>query len=282
MRVQVLSDHGGQQLGRTVQHLQQAETNVVAWQESHRQARRALAASRRAKPWWKRLLRISTVEEREASVRAGHAWQGVVAADSGRQRIEGRARQQAAGVSGEDALVDGLRGLDDSWVMLRGYRNRRGETDHVLVGPDGVWAVEVKRRRIRLHAVGEQWWFERLDAYGNVVGKGWAVDGGGRSWARQVNDVATDLATWLTRNGQQVPVRTAVIIMHEQAALGRCESLSVHMVGTHPAHLLGAIERYATPLAPQLCGRIVELIRRDHQFHDRRRGGSGGQPGRRG
>jgi len=277
MQVQVLSDHGGEQLGRTVQQIRDAETNVAAWHESYLSARQDLDASRRGKSWWRRLLDISTVEERAASVRTRQAWQGTAAADSGRRWIDGRARQQAAGLSGEEALAIGLSGLDDSWVMLRGYRNRRGETDHVLVGPDGVWAVEVKRRRIRLHGMGERWWFEKLDSYGNVVEKGWAVDGGGRSWARQVNDVAFDLAAWLARNGQQVPIRTAVMIMHEQATLGRCENLTVHAVGTHPTHLLRAIERYATPLDPQSCERIVALIRRDHQFHNRRRGGSGGR-----
>jgi Holliday junction resolvase-like predicted endonuclease len=84
--------------------------------------------------------------------------------------------------------------LDDAWVMIRGYRNRRGETDHVLVGPGGVWAVEVKRRRIRLHATGEN----------------------------------------------------------------------------------------AVTLDSQSCERIVALIRRDHQFHERRRGGSGVRGDRRG
>jgi hypothetical protein len=46
--------------------------------------------------------------------------------------------------------------LSNDWVLLRGYRNRRGETDPVLVGPAGVWAIEVKRRRVLLHAVGDQ------------------------------------------------------------------------------------------------------------------------------
>ncbi|BCB80880.1 hypothetical protein GCM10022251_79890 [Phytohabitans flavus] len=68
-----------------------------------------------------------------------------------------------------------------------------------------------------------------------------------------------------------ISVRTAVMIMHEQAVLGRCENLTVSAVGTHPAHLLEAIERYAYPLDPQKCQEIVALVRRDHKFHSRRR-----------
>ena len=279
MRVLVLSDHGGEQLGQTVAQLRDAETNLVAWHDSYLQARQDLDASRRRKSWWRRLLEVSKAEERQAAAGTRQAWQGVAAADAGRQHLDGRARQQAAGVSGEEALQHGLSVLDDSWVMIRGYRNRRGETDHVLVGPGGVWAVEVKRRRLRLHVVGEQWWFEKFDSYGNLVEKGWAIDGGGRSWARQVNDVAADLGAWLARNDLPVPIRTAVMIMHERAALGRCENPTVHAIGTHPAHLLQAIDRYAVALDPKSCERIVALILRDHQFHQRRRGGSGGSGG---
>src|SRR5689334_9425723 len=65
-------------------------------------------------------------------------------------------------------------------------RNVTQVSDHVLVGPTGVSAVEVKRRRIRLHVVGEEWWFEKLSSRGNAVDTALAVDGGGRSWARQV------------------------------------------------------------------------------------------------
>lgn len=84
MRVQVLSDFGGQQFGRAVHHLQLAETNVVAWHESYLQTRQD-RRERRTKSWWQRLL-DSTGEEREVSARARPAWQGVAGltlADSG-------------------------------------------------------------------------------------------------------------------------------------------------------------------------------------------------------
>ena len=128
--------------------------------------------------------------------------------------------------------------------------------------------MEVKRRRIRLHAVGDHWWWEKLDARGRSVETGRAVDGGGRTWARQVNDVAEDLAAWLRRNRHDVPVRTAVVLMHEQAHLGRCQDPTVSLVGTHPTHLLDAVARYATPVA---APEVAELVRRDHAFHQRRR-----------
>jgi hypothetical protein len=156
--------------------------------------------------------------------------------------------------------------------MLRGYRNRRGETDHVLVGPAGVWAVEVKRRRVLLHAVGDRWWYQRISAGGRGYESEWAVDGGGRNWSQQVGQIAHDLAVWLERQGHQVLVRTAVMLMHEQARLVECVEPGVDFVGTDPRQLLDAIIRwFPTPLDTETCRDIVRLIERDHNFHAKRR-----------
>lgn len=271
MRVEVLSDHGGQQLRQSARRLQAAEADLAAWQGSYWQASSELQAARRSKGFFKRMFAVSTAEEQQARDRMYIASEQLLRADSGRQQVQHRFQQRAAGVWGEDALARGLSGLSDEWLMLRGYRNRRGETDHVLVGPRGVWAVEVKLRRIRLNVVGDRWWFEKLDNWGNVVETGWAVDGGGRSWARQVNDIAGDLQAWLDRNHHQVTVHAAVMLMHERAQIGRCENLTVDLVGTQPAHLLHEITARSSPLTPDECQDVARLIRRDHQFHSNRR-----------
>lgn len=271
MRVEVLSDHGGLQLWQTEQQLQAATANVAVWEDWYRQTQDNLQAARRGKPLWKRIFAVSTPAEREAFAHVQGAWHEVLRADFGKQQIFGRRQQQAAGVWGENTLAWTLSVLPDEWVMLRGYHNRRGETDHVLVGPHGVWAVEVKRRRVRVNVDGDQWWFEKLDSRGNVVDTGWAVDGGGRSWARQVNDIAGDLASWLTRNGHQIQVNTAVMLMHERAQLGRIKDLTVHLLANHPAHLLEELARRPRMLCPETCEEIVGLIRRDHHFHASRR-----------
>jgi hypothetical protein len=254
MRVEMLSDHGGALLRGSRDRLRGA---VAAWQLEYRQA---WAHVHRAKSLWHRVRGTALAGEHPAESPGG-SWQEVLLAE------QERAEAPAAGGWGEDPLTAALGVLPDEWVMLRGYRNRRGETDHVLVGPQGIWAVAVKRRRIRLHAVGDRWWWEKLDAHGRSVETGWAVDGG-RSWARQVNDIADDLAAWLRRNRHDVPVRTAVVLLHEQAQLGRCQDPTVSLVGTEPTHLLEALARYAAPLA---APEIADLVRRDHAFHQRRR-----------
>ena len=37
--------------------------------------------------------------------------------------------------------------LDDSWTLFKGYRNRAGEIDYLLIGPTGLFAIEVKARQ---------------------------------------------------------------------------------------------------------------------------------------
>ncbi|WP_045875779.1 nuclease-related domain-containing protein [Pseudofrankia sp. DC12] len=274
MREEILSDHGGEQLALSGEQLRSATSNLEAWQDSYYAAQQDLQASRRAKPWWKRVLGVSTAVEREALARTQSAHREVAWADYDRQQIDQRFRQQSAGVQGEQTLAWGLSELDDSWVMLRGYRNRRGETDHVLVGPLGVWMVEVKRRRIRLHVSGDDWWYEKISSRGYVVDKGWAVDGGGRSWSRQVNEIAFELARWLDKNRHYVPIRTAVMIMHDHAVLGDIINPTVSLIGTRPVELLEAMRTHAFPLDEPTCDKIVDLIRRDHKFHGRQRGRS--------
>lgn len=271
MRVEVLSDYGGQQIQQTELRLQDAAANTAAWETWHRQAQVDLQAARRDKPLWKRMIAMSTPAERNALAHVQGAWQEVRRADFETQRLYGRRQQQAAGAWGENALVWALSGLPHDWVMLRGYRNKRGETDHVLVGPTGLWAVEVKFRRVRLNVAGDYWWYEKLDSRGNVVGTGPAVDNGGRSWARQVNDVARDLMWWLARNGYQVPVNTAVMLMHERALIGRCEQVNVSLLANRPEYLLNELVQRPPTLSPDSREEIVRLIRRDHQYHAKRR-----------
>lgn len=133
--------------------------------------------------------------------------------------------------------------------------------------------MEVKYRRVRLIVDGDQWRYEKMDRYGNIVETGWAVDGGGRSWSRQVNAVADDLAAWLERNRIGVPVYTAVVLMREGAVLGRCQNLTVSLIATNPGHLLEAIAEHPPLLNSNACEEITRLIRRDHRCHATRRAG---------
>lgn len=271
MRIEILSDHAGQQLRETEERARIAEAQLARQRLGYQRAHAAYLAARLERPLWRRWLGLPTAAERRALARTRAAWQEVELATDTHAGLRRRVAQQTAGAWAEDALSRILARLDDDWVALRGYHNRRGETDHVLVGPPGLWAVEVKRRRVRLHVTSDRWWYERLDRHGRVVDTGAAVDAAGRSWGQQVRDVAGDLAAWLTRNGYPVPVRTAVVLLHEQAELGRCRGLSVDLLTCQPERLLAAIDTPDQRLSARDRQEIVRLIHRDHRYHATRR-----------
>ncbi|TQS43368.1 nuclease-related domain-containing protein [Cryptosporangium phraense] len=271
MRVEVLSDHGGEQLDRTRIRLEAAAAAAAQWEEVRRQADADRHNARRRKPLWKRVFAVSTPDERAAraaelqaegqTVRAHHEWHS-----ANRQ-----AQQQAAGNLGEDRVASALSALPDEWTLLRGYRNRRGETDGVLVGPHGIWAIEAKFRNVHLHVDGEHWWYDKYDRYGNVVERASAVDGGGRTWAEQVNAVAGDLRQWLRRNHVEAPVRTAVVLTHDRSVIAHCVRPTVDLVTNDPTHLLAAIQDDRIRLSEAVRSRAVQLILRDHRHHEKRR-----------
>ena len=271
MKVEYLSNHVLEQLGEREREARTAATALSEVEREQRGAYVALAKAKRSKPWWRRLLRLGTRDVRAARRRLAAADQAVRRALGGVDKARVRVEQQAAGAEGEDLLARGLSGLSGDWVMLRGYRNKRGETDHLLVGPLGVWAVEVKRRAVRVHIKGEDWGFEKFDRYGNVVEKGIAADRTGRSWARQVTDVADDLGAWLRRNSVDVPIHTAVVIVHERAEVGRVIRPTVDVVETDPRRLLAEIKSRPRSLTDGQRSEVLRLIRRDHKHHEERR-----------
>ena len=110
-----------------------------------------------------------------------------------------RTTQRSRGEEGEQRLEDALSHLSDDWIMFRSYQSKRGEADAVLVGPDGVWVIEVKNHRVRLTVDGDQWHIDRLSTAGRPQGRQPATDRGGRPWGRQAGDAAQSLRGGSTR-----------------------------------------------------------------------------------
>jgi hypothetical protein len=185
-----------------------------------------------------------------------------------------------AGIAGEQQVATELsRALADDWTLLRGYRNRRGEIDHLLLGPQGLFAIEVKNINATVHIDGDRWRADKYDNYGNLVEQRPITDRGGRSPSQQLNEPADDLERFLHERGQQVTVQRVVILTHRRSRLGPTKNPTKNPtvnVGTSTAHLLTLV--HAGPADPQRAGlterqraEIARLIRRDHDFHERTR-----------
>lgn len=57
-----------------------------------------------------------------------------------------------AGEAGESRTAEAFHrvlNMNHDWVLLKGYKNSKGEIDQILVGPNGVTAIEIKKLQRR-------------------------------------------------------------------------------------------------------------------------------------
>jgi nuclease-like protein len=188
----------------------------------------------------------------------------------------------AAGVAGEQQVVRDLgQALGDDWVLLRGYCNRRGEIDHLLIGPPGLVAIESKHLNATVHCDGDSWRFEKFDRFGNLVALGSISDRGGRSPSVQLNEPADLLEQFLRTRGVTTSILRVVLLTHPSSRRGTCKHPSVH-VATSALTLARQLGDMPPVLGAAQRARLEELIARDHRYHEARRPSARRAPASRG
>ena len=181
------------------------------------------------------------------------------------------------GIKGEQEVADVLSGaLGDAWVLIKGYRNRRGEIDYLLLGPGGMFAVEVKYVNGTFAITRERWRYVRYDNYGNQVGEGLLQDARRRPPNVQLAEPLAMLEQFLATRGQSVRMRPVVLLNHPKARV----TLSAPDVGvevlTSTAQLRDLVRAAEGQLDARKLAEVERLIVRDHHFHEERR--PGGRP----
>lgn len=277
MRVVSLSDHPGdllkQALRRENQQYQRALAKYEAAVKRHgtevRKAERARDQARARRRWlaWLRAVLAARRVRRRAPVPPAAP---VASAPTGEQA------KLAAGVRGEQLVADELgRDLGDDWVLLRGYQNRRGEIDHLLLGPRGLVAIEVKNINGTVHCDGDEWRVDKYDNYGNLVEQYAIGDRSSRqrSPSEQLNEPADELEQFLQSRGEDVGVLRVVLLVHSRAAVGNCRKATVNIF-TRASEVLRLVGKVRQPFDPATRARLEELIIRDHRHHAKRAGGA--------
>ena len=188
--------------------------------------------------------RVQEARDRRDQARAQHRWwvwlRSIIAVrGEGATRpsppvlVSGPTDQQEiikAGMAGEQMVADELGWfLNDDWVLFSGYSNNRGEIDHVLLGPGGLFAIEVKHRNAVLYIDGDDWQFEKYDRYANLVEEGRITDRRGRSPSMQLNQPADELEKFLRSRHQPVPIDRMVILTHPRSEFGNYQNLTVNV-----------------------------------------------------
>jgi hypothetical protein len=261
-------------------------------------SRQRVAAEKRARSGYEHALtqhqaRVQTVTLQRNRARAEHRWWAWLRLSfsvwAERRRVPRRPvtgsepsdaeEKIRAGIAGEQLVAVELgRALDDDWTLLRGYRNRRGEIDHLLLGPRGLFAIEVKNINATMHIDGDRWRADKYDNYGNLVEQRPVADRRGRSPSEQLNESAGELERFLHERGQRIPVQRVVVLTHRRSKLGPSRNLTV-AVGTSTGYVLSLVSDSAYQLGERQRAEVQRLILRDHAFYEKTRRRPG--PGRR-
>jgi hypothetical protein len=179
-----------------------------------------------------------------------------------------------SGRQGEQMVIKLLEDcLGDSWTLILGYRNAKGEIDQVIVGPYGIFAIEVKHINGVVHCNADQWWRDKYDRYNNLVERNSAIaDKGGRSPSRQINESANSLVARLAKKTTIRRVQRAVVLSHSSARLGKLAHPTVDRIMLLNKRAMGEFIK-SSPDRIDACEvvRAIEVIREDHTFHNQRR-----------
>jgi hypothetical protein len=280
MRFVPLSDHPGDMLAearreraaaggkseeRHRRQLAAYEARIVEARERRDKARAERALLPRLRwgltAWWRRLARPP---RRPA----------VLAPSHGEEAIMG-------GIKGEQEVAEVLRGaLGDTWALVKGYRNRRGEIDYLLLGPGGLFAIEVKYVNGTFAITRERWRYVRYDNYGNPVGEGLLQDARRRPPNVQLMEPLAMLEQFLASRGQPARMRAVVLLNHPKARVSHCAAdLGVEVL-TSTTQLRDLVRDSGDRLSARKLADIERLVVRDHHFHQERR--PPGKPARQG
>jgi hypothetical protein len=273
VHVHYLSNHPRNVLDELAEEQAQLRSYRNRRVRSCRELEAELGEVGRRKPVLKRLFNISTADERHLRQRIAETERQLQDVDGLLVQLDHEVEARRAGVHGEESFVATLHLLcpDDDVTLLCGYRNRKGEVDGVLVTPSGVWSVEVKNRNVELDVDGTRWTVSEVDNYGNLKDRYPAADTTGRSWARQVLEPARDLERWLRRNGLDVPIHTAVMLIHDRASITGVQNSEVDLVSTRPEVLIDAVTLAKPALSDAQRRKVVRLVAKDHRHHELQR-----------
>jgi len=156
-----------------------------------------------------------------------------------------RRRGYRYGIRGEEAVARALAALDDrhrvfSSLVLPGAR---GDIDHVVVGPGGVWVLETKNYAGDIACTGDRWARRRN-------GEWKAME---RSPGRQAIDNARRLASFLEGCAVAVPVEPVVVLANSNARI-RCKDPAV------PVVMRGELASSLSVRKPRLNAKDIRLI----------------------
>lgn len=272
MKTLILSDHTGDQVSAAVAAREAEYAKAAKAYQIALASRKTLINSRRhaiSVAWGNRKL-LSTVA---AIISLGSAHLSSKPSVPTRKAASREEIVWASGHEGEQRVMEHLSRLPDEWVLVSGYRNAKGEIDQILLGPSGIFAIEIKFINGVVHCDGDRWWSDKYDRYGNLVETGKPLaDKRGRGPSKQVNESADLLQSFLAKHANITQVQRVIVLAHTRSRLGELNNLAVDAVTTIDAFDLGRLfSLSSTKLDAQAVDQVLQAIRKGHAFFNRPR-----------
>lgn len=141
------------------------------------------------------------------------AWLFVFIPDQIAKRLDAQIEAHRLGEEGEERTVQMvIHALDSNWTLFRNVSlpgRNKGDLDIVLVGPPGVWVLEVKNFQGKYRNIGETWEYRH--------GKNWKAAAANPS--RQANNNSLHPKNFLIAENIKTFVNPAVVWANEESRL---------------------------------------------------------------
>ncbi|MGY0503978.1 nuclease-related domain-containing protein [Luteimonas sp. e5] len=265
-----LSDHTADQINAAVQERKDAYSRAMEQFEAAQAAQQARVdeARRASREAW---------EDRKIAKALWNWWVGQWRSMVGwptPPQMRGETEQEriwAVGNEGEERVADHLaRFLPDTWTLFGGYRNPKGEIDQVLVGPGGLFTIEIKNINGVVTVIGDSFTSDKYDNYGNLKETGKQIaDRRGRSPSRQLNEPTDKLVEFLQRSVPGVRAHRVVVLSHQKSAIARLDQPAAEVVVLSDWDLARTISQ-GQALPDSDLAKVLDTIKRDHAHHARR------------
>lgn len=173
-------------------------------------------------------------------------------------------KQQAAAETEQRLVADLVAFLPGAaWTLIKGYRNRKGEIDYLLVGPVGILALACLHLSGTVLCNKDRWMRQKYDPKGAPVTQVPIQDRNGRSPSQQLNEPVMELMELLSRKSVRCDVSRAVILTHEDVRLSTVEESTVQIIVPNKVQaLLWEICRSASSSIS--TDHVVEFVKEDH------------------
>ncbi len=178
-----------------------------------------------------------------------------------------------AGAEGEQRLAAELATAlpGPAWTLIKGYRNRKGEIDYLLVSPVGILAIQCKHLSGTIVCTEDHWIRQKYDPSGKPVTQIPILARAGSNPAQQLNEPVTQLMAWLSQNSAECDIARAIVLTHPDVRLSIVKASTVQILLIN--QLQGCLWDMCRSTSRSLgTERVIELVKEDHRNWEDRRG----------